>query len=535
MKERCQRSFVCLVSAGVSCAVVALVCLFLRREAILLCGGEFIYPIDDTYIHIKMAKTLAEAGTWGIEPGTRAFCSSSPLWTLVLAACYFAFGWNESLPWFLALLFNLGSVVLICGILRAAGCRFPWCAVLSCAIALAIPVYCTTALGMEHSMHAFFILATLLLLVRWQGGSKACGALSCVTAFCATGTRYESLFFLLPLGVGLAVVQALAPARERGTRLSPWPFLLLAAAVLPVLIYGGWAVCAGGHFLPNSLLLKGRFHSASDLVTAVPSLLLHMRPGCLFLYVLAAALAFCCYLNRMRTFWSVASASAVIAIGGQLLFADVGQLCRYEAYLVAVGLTICLAGAVAAGGELNVWTRLGALAVLFVAFAGRSVDAWRHVTWASSDIRAQQVTMTRIVSSMPECDRGCIALNDLGYLSLHGGAPVLDLWGLGSQDVAELNVRHRGEWDAEEIEMLMKRHDVRYALLFESWYPRRLMPDGMIEVGYLALEGNRTCGGDKVAFRATSRLAAEKLHACMKSYDQKRLPPRAKLVVWPLD
>ena len=90
------------MSAGlaVSAAFVA-VALFLRGLVIAACGGEYVYPIDDTYIHIAMAKCLAFDGTWGVEAGKTAFCSSSPLWTLLLAGLYRLFGVSETLPWFL--------------------------------------------------------------------------------------------------------------------------------------------------------------------------------------------------------------------------------------------------------------------------------------------------------------------------------------------------------------------------------------------------------------------------------------------------
>src|SRR5436190_4681669 len=31
-------------------------------------GGHFVYPLDDTYIHLTMARTLAWEGVWGINP-----------------------------------------------------------------------------------------------------------------------------------------------------------------------------------------------------------------------------------------------------------------------------------------------------------------------------------------------------------------------------------------------------------------------------------------------------------------------------------
>ena len=70
-------------------AVAALAVLVSAAEwlaGMSLCGGELCYPLDDTYIHLAMARQLAESGTWGLEAGVPVFASSSPLWTVLLAA-----------------------------------------------------------------------------------------------------------------------------------------------------------------------------------------------------------------------------------------------------------------------------------------------------------------------------------------------------------------------------------------------------------------------------------------------------------------
>ena len=43
------------------------------------------YPLDDTYIHMAIARNVAQSGTWGINAGEFAPASSSPLWTVILA------------------------------------------------------------------------------------------------------------------------------------------------------------------------------------------------------------------------------------------------------------------------------------------------------------------------------------------------------------------------------------------------------------------------------------------------------------------
>lgn len=113
---------------------------------------------------------------------------------------------------------------------------------------------------------------------------------------------------------------------------------------------------------------------------------------------------------------------------------------------------------------------------------------------APRDIQSQQVALARLFRERP--DRGPIAVNDVGYLSLHAGVPVLDLWGLGSADVAELKIR--GELNKETIASLFDRHGIRFVAVFDSWFPRETLPDNLLLVDILRTPGNRTCGDDKV-------------------------------------
>src|SRR5690242_5472680 len=65
-----------------------LVVLFLPVAAIIsnvmmYTHGVFMYPFDDTFIHLTIADNLLK-GTWRINPGQFASASSSPLYTVIL-------------------------------------------------------------------------------------------------------------------------------------------------------------------------------------------------------------------------------------------------------------------------------------------------------------------------------------------------------------------------------------------------------------------------------------------------------------------
>ena len=528
--SKCQR----LAVAAIACFVVAGVSVLARIAAVHLCGGEFIYPIDDTYIHIAMAKALAVHGTWGVEAGKMAFCSSSPLWTLVLGGLYAVAGVREALPWYLALLFNLGAVVLVER--TVAAFTDDWRVRLggALAVAFAAPFVCTTALGMEHAMHAFFMLATIAAGARLcRTRSAGAAALCCVLAACATASRYESLFFLLPFSLGCCCLEAYALWKD-GKRPIPRAGMSVGlAAAFPVLAYGMVALLNGGHFLPNSLLLKGNFSGPSELLSQAMRIFGTVPEGYGLLYLLAFVVGIVAVSVGATAYWRIVAAALVIAIFGQVLFARVGQLLRYEAYLYAMGTFVLSALVASAGGFGKVpraYLPIGAVLVVAVAFSQKAVSSFSGAIHCSADIRRQQVVMTRIMAALPDEDRGCVALNDLGYMALYGGFPFVDLWGLGSQDAAELRMRHPSYMEPDYCEILAKEHGIRYFVVFENWYPRSLMPEGTVDVAYLTLKDNVVCGGDTVVFRATSAKAAEKLREHLLKY-RDRMPSRVTLRV----
>lgn len=140
--------------------------------------------------------------------------------------------------------------------------------------------------------------------------------------------------------------------------------------------------------------------------------------------------------------------------------------------------------------------------------------------------------MTRILSELPADARGCVALNDLGYMALHGNFPILDLWGLGSQDVTELIIANGKCWTRSAHETLFKRHDVRYVVVYEEWMSLRLMPRGTVDVARMTLADNLVCGFDTVVFRATSPGDADRLERHLRSCAD-RLPPRVTMTFCP--
>src|SRR5213594_4378063 len=115
--------------------------------------GHLVYPLDDTYITMAMAKNLAEHGVWGVTRHEFASASSSILWPIVLGATYGVTGTNEIAP----LAWNLvwaTFVVGLCGVqLRQRGLRPVPLFLALLAIVLLIPLPVLVFIGLEHTLH----------------------------------------------------------------------------------------------------------------------------------------------------------------------------------------------------------------------------------------------------------------------------------------------------------------------------------------------------------------------------------------------
>ncbi len=82
---------------------LALALLWLAIAALLAAslaatGGRVVYALDDPYIHMAMAKNLAQHRVLGVSRYEFTSTTSSPLWTLLLALLFAAAGVRDEIP-----------------------------------------------------------------------------------------------------------------------------------------------------------------------------------------------------------------------------------------------------------------------------------------------------------------------------------------------------------------------------------------------------------------------------------------------------
>jgi hypothetical protein len=125
------------------------------------------FPLDDAWIHQTYARNLALRGEWAFIPGQASGGSTSPLWTVLLAAGYiFRFPPFNS-AFFLGgfLLMGLAAQTWkgVAQVVDGYQSRFPWVGLV---VIFEWHFMWSSVSGMETLLHSVVILSVTLLLIR---------------------------------------------------------------------------------------------------------------------------------------------------------------------------------------------------------------------------------------------------------------------------------------------------------------------------------------------------------------------------------
>ncbi len=502
----------------------------LALACIHMTGGTLVYALDDAYIHLAMARTLAESGVWGLNAATPGAASSSPLWTLLLAGMTAALGPQAWFPLVLNLL-AAAVLALVADLwLRELSFRPAWRASAVLAVLVIGPVGPLAMTGMEHVAHAAAVVLLVALALRRTPAGPIALALA---AALATGFRYESAF----VAAALAVLMAMRRDWHRAIGLCIGPTFVVG-------VVGVIQTAIGQGFLPNSLIVKAASVSSAGLGEwvrgkAFGAIEHAFEAPVVALPLLAVAIAWAAAsrvdLDEDRPVAvrvAVQSAAALsLAMLIQITLARTGWYHRYEAYLLIWGALSVFASArawqVVGGypvtrGELRHAAILGAGAagLLLVLALGLRIQAWQTAPEACLDIATQHGQMARFVQRHYQSEP--LVLNDVGYVSYVSDGAILDLGGLGSHAVAK--VRSEGEYSAEWVARAAEEHGARIAINYDI----SVIPDSWDKVASWNTGAVRVAGSDTVNFYALDPSARAELLANLRAFEH-TLPRRVSV------
>lgn len=519
--------------ARVVVATVATVAVLLAAQVLLVTrqlDGHFTYTLDDPYIHLTLARQIGE-GHYGLQPGAAAAPSSSILYPFLLAGLMRAGAgiWAAMIVNAVAALASIGLIAVLAldavPELRKAPAALV--APLAATAALGLNLVGLAMTGMEHGLQVALTLAWLIGAWRFLRDGRVTAAWL-GTAAVLPLVRYEDA------SLWLATVALLAVRRRRGSALGV--FLVGAAGL------GAFSLmlhALGLPLLPSSVLIKSSGPSHAGQSAAV-ALALHVGemvksnvgfgegPFLICLTLTVAAMVGLKWRSPDPADRTAAILGVVaVAVGAtHLALGRVDGFSRYAIYVMALDAGVLLIGCCTGRWRPRrdgVWQRWApALIVPVLALAATSpVMIFMHRSLrsdvAARNIYEQQYQMSRLVA---DHYRGPVGVNDIGLVSLDNPYPVLDLWGLGSE---EARIARRTDPSGVWMKTLADRHGVGLAMVYDAWFPK--IPESWIRVADLRLAGPReSAWGDDVAFYATGADRVAAIDAALDRWEP-TLPP----------
>jgi hypothetical protein len=515
------RIALCALAPAIIGGLVALYLVKSRAAA-----GEFGFPLDDSWIHVRFAQHLAQGQGFSFNPGEATSTTTGALWTVLLALAYrvtheFLFtsiAVNGLLACLLCVVvFELArtmvasrGVALAAGLTVAATAPLPWW-VLS---------------GMEPPLYATLSLVAILLHVRLR---RAAGirALAPTVVFALAGLARPECLLLFAFAMLDRLVMARWVDREAGWA-GKWGKAL--AVHVPVFLLLSWPPFIH-NYLVTGLALPSSFYSKQQLLSLSGALATGQMGNLLVVMLRAPAKE----LWSLVVTWAGDNAALILPFGAGsfwlvretvrgrgehrsllLPMALLGQPIvwaltagyreadfqsqRYIAGLNPLYLLLGVVGgwwiAERVGALRSGAARMALVAVALAASLARQPASATTYALNVKNITEMQVTIARWVRDRaPRSAR--LAVNDVGAVGVIAGNPVLDLQGLVTPRVLPLRSLKRqmdGTAPAALSEYVFAQ-EPDYVIIFPRWYPEMdARRDLLTPVFGVRLLDNITCG-----------------------------------------
>lgn len=478
--------------------------------------GRLIYALDDSYIHMAVAKTLASHGIWGCTPFHFSSSSSSLLWTFGLGVAYRAFQVHDSTPLVLNIAFAIGTLVVANLSLARLGAPPLLRASALLGIVVAFPLAGMVLLGMEHILHLLLTIGFAALAVEALTSpsesprQRRRGTVAlCILGALLGASRYEGFFL-----IGLVCLAFLV--RREWLR----AVLIGVAALLPVAAFGALSVANGSYFLPNPLMVKAVGETASTVSALFKpfgseDLAFLQNNRAMPILVGLGVLGALAHLRTRLGAWRAPVLfplllAAMILVHGHFVFSPLYWAYRYDAYLVGFGIFV----AAVVSAELPAPRALprGALPALLVASLVPIIADVREGLVPEAEIEGMRNTYLEEYQTA-EFIRlyypgDAVIVNDLGAVTYYTQARILDLVGLG--DIEPVEIMRRTTYTSSDVTAWTARYQPSIAILQLGWsVVSPLIPPEWVMVGVVEVPPHR----HRVGFFAVNRKECWSLRA----------------------
>jgi len=476
--------------------------LLIEVKTLRYTGGVFMYPLDDTFIHLEMAKHVSDNGNWGINNNEFGSASSSLLYTIILALGRL-FSHHTIVPFIVNCIAGIFTIQALHLWFKKHQVH-PYVQVIIIIAAIVItPLPTMIISGMEHTIQCLVSFLFIFHFSDWleQAARNKKQGLPWqifVFALLVTSIRYEGLILIAIAGVLLLYYKKWRDG-----------FLLGGIAILPIIAFGIYSLTKGGYLFPNSVLVKsgsGTTTFPGFISNVLVENLLNVKSFIAALatqrWTLILPLSYLLFRKYMRPSHSFILIFLMICIIIQLGLDAVGWLYRYEAYLFFCSTVITAFLFFKYGKQVFVNSSRDSRIVLtlllfflFFLILLRSATAINKVGQACRNIYDQQYQMAQF--SKRYYDTGTIAANDIGAVSYYSNATITDLWGLASTEVTR-NIKNKN-WTPKFLDSLCKVKRVEVAMIYDSWFSDSLT-NRWKKLATWQIQNNVICGDDIVSF-----------------------------------
>jgi hypothetical protein len=459
-----------LVAVGVAVGFFALI-----QMLVWLAVGGFEYPLDDVYIHLTIANSIAR-GEYGINAGEYASAASSVIYPALLAP-FSGTAVERFVPLVINLIALVGVALVWVRIITLAGVT----GILALGLAVVGPLALNFAgiafTGMEHMLHVFVSLVIVEGLIRLGQTGAVPKSLMIAIVLCPL-VRFEGLALSVMALFGIGFLSSWSRAAA-----------VFAAMIAPLAAFVAFLTAHGIGPLPTSVtakqaLARGGELNAFDRLVVNAGGALHW-PTAWPVFLGGIVLGFI----GLKMARSGRKDIAVLALAGaatglaHVVLGRFGWGFRYEGYAIAVVAAVWIAVMMSSVGSERM--RLALIAgLLVVPMAIYPVGVIRNGVGSARAIAFQQHQMAVFAQDV---HKGPVAVNDIGWVAWRNPSYVLDLYGLASREA--LRLRQDPASPDGWAGPLAAAKGVEVVMIYDFVFPRAKPPE-WTKVAVLRAKGN---------------------------------------------
>lgn len=492
--------------------IILLVFISIELIAILILNsGQLIFTLDDAYIHLSMAENIAKFH-YGINLNEFSSPSSSILWVFIIAP-FAKLPFSNYIILFINIASSIGTLYLFWEILinifgtmtetKKANIVIIFFMILLIISTNMIPLI---FIGMEHSLQIFLVTFIIRGLIIEIENDKITKWLI-IAIIIAPLIRYENLAVSFP-----ALIYLYFRGYHKSTIVSAITIIVLNGIFVLFLLNLGLTP------FPTSVRAKLAVGLDSSSLNIFMAYSLN-NPRGIILAIGMLLLFYYTLFKRNNRRKNLLAGVTVFAIILHLVLGKYGFFHRYEIYIVTVTILVLIyvnkgfiTGIINNDGILKLASLFSLTVVLLFA---PFIKALIFTPLASNNIYEQQYQMHRFAI---EYYNKPVAVNDIGFVSYNNPNYVLDLWGLASSKT----LQYRGSSNSNWIDEIAKEHNVKFAMLYDSWFKN--LPESWLKVGELYLGKLRITPADSVvSFYAMDKQTYSETYKLLKEFS-KTLP-----------